>query len=307
MTLETHTIAVSPSEDFKRLVSRYKRRLLVDKIVKCLVLCALLVVLIPLGDLMYLFIYKGATLISLQTFTSSVTTNASSFVSGGLANYILGTLLLVGLSAAFAVPLGVMGGIYLAEFADGNRHSRIVRFMSDVLAGVPSVVLGYTGYLLFTQTTPKIFGWGFSALAGGIALSVLMLPYILRTTELSINRVPLSIREAAIALGSNRTKMVNRITFRLALPGILTGIIISLGIAFGETAPLLYTAGFGNYIPQQLIGQPIGYLTYVIFYFTQLPSQSAINLSYEASFILILIIVAFNLVARIGLRRFSKI
>lgn len=120
MTLETHTIAVSPSEDFKRLVSRYKRRLLVDKIVKCLVLCALLVVLIPLGDLMYLFIYKGATLISLQTFTSSVTTNASSFVSGGLANYILGTLLLVGLSAAFAVPLGVMGGIYLAEFADGN-------------------------------------------------------------------------------------------------------------------------------------------------------------------------------------------
>ena len=298
-------IAVSPEDE--RLVRRHKRRLLKDKIYKGLLVVALLLVLYPLVDMVYRFVYKGATLISLQTFLTTVSTSSSSFVSGGLANYIVGTLLLVALAAIFAIPLGVLGGIYMAEFAENNRHSKIVRFLSDVLAGVPSIVLGYAGYVLLVQTNPSILGWGFSALAGGITLSVLMLPYILRTTELSINRVPTTIREAAIALGSNKTKMINRITFRLALPGIITGIIISLGIAFGETAPLLYTAGFGNYIPTRLTHEPVGYLTYVIFYFTQLPSQSAINLSYQASFLLICIVVSFNLVARVALRRFSKI
>ncbi|MCL5068608.1 MAG: phosphate ABC transporter permease PstA [Thaumarchaeota archaeon] len=298
-------IAISPEDEL--LVRRHKRRLLKDKIYKGLLVIALLLVLYPLGDMVYRFVYKGATLISLQTFLTTVSTSSSSFVSGGLANYIVGTLILVALAAIFAIPLGVLGGIYMAEFAENNRHSKIVRFLTDVLAGVPSIVLGYAGYVLLVQTAPSILGWGFSALAGGITLSVLMLPYILRTTELSINRVPTTIREAAIALGSSKTKMINRITFRLALPGIITGIIISLGIAFGETAPLLYTAGFGNYIPSSLIHEPVGYLTYVIFYFTQLPSQSAINLSYQASFLLICIVVSFNLVARVGLRRFSKI
>ncbi|MDG7002249.1 MAG: phosphate ABC transporter permease PstA [Nitrososphaerota archaeon] len=298
-------IAVSPEDE--KLVRRHKMRLLKDKIYKALLVIALLLVLYPLGDMLYLFVYKGATLISLDTFLTTVSTSSSSFVSGGLANYIVGTLLLVALAALFAIPLGVLGGIYMAEFAENNRHSKIVRFFSDVLAGVPSIVLGYAGFVLLVQTNPSILGWGFSALAGGITLSILMLPYILRTTELSINRVPTSIREAAVALGSNKTKMINRITFRLALPGIITGIIISLGIAFGETAPLLYTAGFGNYIPTSLTHEPVGYLTYVIFYFTQLPSQSAINLSYQASFLLICIIVTFNLIARVGLRRFSKI
>ncbi|MCL4519368.1 MAG: phosphate ABC transporter permease PstA [Thaumarchaeota archaeon] len=298
-------IAISPEDEL--LVRRHKRRLLKDKIYKGLLVVALVLVLYPLGDMIYRFAYKGATLISLQTFLTTVSTSSSSFVSGGLANYIVGTLLLVALAGVFAVPLGVLGGIYMAEFAENNRYSKIVRFLTDVLAGVPSIVLGYAGFVLLVQTNPAILGWGFSALAGGITLSVLMLPYILRTTELSINRVPTAIREAAIALGSSKTKMINRITFRLALPGIITGIIISLGIAFGETAPLLYTAGFGNYLPTSLIHEPVGYLTYVIFYFTQLPSQSAINLSYQASFLLICIIITFNLVARVGLRRFSKI
>ena len=134
-----------------------------------------------------------------------------------------------------------------------------------------------------------------------------MLPYILRTTELSLKRVPATIREAAIALGSSRTKLVNRITFRLALPGIITGIILSLGIAFGETAPLLYTVSFSSYNPTRLIHEPIGSLTYVIFYFSQLPSQSAINLAYVAAFLLICIVVSTNFIARIALKRFSKI
>jgi phosphate transport system permease protein len=295
------------SPEDARLVRQHRIRVLKNKIYKGIMIVALVLILYPLADIIYEFVSKGAPHISLQTFFSNVSTSSSSFVSGGLANYIAGSLLLVGLSAAFAVPLGIFGGIYLAEFADGNRLSQFVRFMSDVLAGVPSIVLGYTGFVLLVQVNPKIIGWSYSALAGGITLSVLMLPYILRTCELSIRRVPVTIREAAIALGSNKTQIVNRITFRLALPGIITGIMISLGIAFGETAPLLYTAGFGNYPPHQLVHQPIGYLTYIIFYVLTLPSQSAINLAYEAATILITIIVVLNVVARVGLRRWTKI
>lgn len=294
-------IAVSPEDE--RLVRQHKRRLVKDKIYKGLVVVALLLVLYPLGDMLYMFAYTGARLISIQTFTTAISTSSSAFVSGGLSNAILGSLLVVGLSAAIVIPLGVLGGIYMAEFANDNRHSQIVRFTSDILAGVPSIVLGYAGYVLLVV----YFGWGFSAIAGGITLAILMFPYILRTTELSIKRVPLSIREAAIALGSNKTKMINRITLRLALPGIITGIILSLGIAFGETAPLLYTISFSSYNPTQLLHEPIGSLTYVIFYFTQLPSQSAINLAYVAAFLLICIIVSFNFIARIAMKRFSKI
>lgn len=294
-------IAVSPEDE--RLVRQHNRRRLKDKIYKGLVVGALLLVLYPLGDMIYLFVYEGALHTTIQTLTTSVATSSSSFVSGGLENAIVGSLLIVALSGSIAVPLGVLGGIYMAEFAEDNLHSRIVRFLSDVLAGVPSIVLGYTGYLLLVL----YLGWGFSALAAGITLAVLMLPYIMRTTELSVRRVPQSIREAAIALGSTKTKMVNRISFRLAIPGIITGIIISLGIAFGETAPLLYTASFGNYIPTRLLHEPVGSLTYVIFYYSQLPSQGAINLSYVAAFLLISIVIVFNLVARIGLKRWSKI
>ena len=286
-----------------KLVRLHKRRNLKSKIYKCLTLAALLIVIVPLADMIYMFVYYGAIHTTLQTFSTSVSTSSSSFVSGGLANAILGSVLIVALSGAIAVPLGVLGGVYMAEFAEENRHSRIVRFMSDVLAGVPSIVLGYVGYVLLVL----YFGLGFSAIAAAITLAVLMLPYILRTSELSIRRVPLSIREAAIALGSSKTKMINKITLRLALPGIVTGIIISLGIAFGETAPLLYTASFSNYAPTALVHQPIGSLTYVIFYYSQLPSQSAIDLSYVAAFLLISIIISFNLVARIGLKKFSKI
>jgi phosphate transport system permease protein len=285
------------------LLRRHKRRRLKERIYKGLLVGALLLVLYPLADIVILFLYQGAIHTTLETLTTTVATSSSSFVSGGLENAIVGSLLIVGLSGGIAIPLGVLGGIYMAEFALDNFHSKIVRFMSDVLAGVPSIVLGYTGYLLLVIG----LGWGFSAMAAGITLAVLMLPYILRTSELSIRRVPESIREAAIALGSNKTKLVNRITLRLAIPGILTGIIISLGIALGETAPLLYTASFGNYLPTQLFHQPVGSLTYVIFYYSQLPSQAAINLSYVAAFLLICIVIIFNLVARVGLKRFSKI
>ncbi len=296
-------IGTTISQDDVSIVARHRRRVLKARIYKVLISIALLLVLIPLVDMIYIFAYKGVQLISIQALTTN-TIGSASFVSGGLSNAISGTLLLIAISAIIAVPLGVLGGVYMAEFAGNRRHGEIIRFFSDVLAGVPSIVIGYVGYILLVL----YFGWGFSAMAGGLALSVIMLPYILRTTELSIKRVPTSIREAAIALGSSKTKMINRLTLRLALPGIITGILLSLSIAFGETAPLLYTANFSNYNPTQLFNQPVGYLTDVVYvYSTQLPSAAAHNLAYLAAFLSMLIIIAVNLVARIGLKRFSRI
>ena len=166
-----------------------------------------------------------------------------------------------------------------------------------------SIVLGYVGFLLLVL----YFGWGFSPLAGSVTLAVLMLPYILRTTELSIRKVPQSLREAAIALGSTKTQMINKMTFSLALPGILTGIILSMSISMGETAPLLYTAYNSNYYPCGLTKCALSYLTYVVYTFAKIPTPDDQNLAYLSAFLLMSFVVALNVAARVGLRRQSKV
>jgi phosphate transport system permease protein len=220
--------------------------------------------------------------------------------------------LLVGLSTLFAVPLGVLGGVYLAEFSGGSRYAEVVRFLSDVLSAMPSILLGYVGFIIFVS----YFGWNFSALAGSLTLAFLMLPYILRTTEHAIRRVPLSLKEAAVALGSTQTQKVSRLSIRLALPGILTGILLSISIALGETAPLIYTASFSNFYPCAsgdpskvfgLTNCPVGYLTYVVYVFANIPFPDAQALAYLSAFLLLLFTVSINLAARVGLRRLSKI
>jgi phosphate transport system permease protein len=234
-----------------------------DTIIKGLTVVAVLLVLYPLLDVLYMFAYKGLLVISIQKLTE-----VTSGLGGGIANAITGSLVILALSALISVPLGVFGGVYLAEFAAGNsKFASIIRFIADVLAGIPSIVLGYVGYLLFV----KYFGWGFSALAAALTLSILMFPYILRTTELSMRRVPEAIREGAVALGSTKTSLINRLALKLAFPGIATGILLAISISFSETAPLLYTASFSSYNPSALIHVPVGYLTYIVFYFSQEP------------------------------------
>jgi phosphate transport system permease protein len=134
-----------------------------------------------------------------------------------------------------------------------------------------------------------------------------MLPYILRTTELAIRRVPNGIREGAIALGSTKSSMINRLTLRFALPGIITGVMLAVSISFSETAPLLYTASFSNYLPTALLHQPIAYITGIVWTFSQFPGAAAHNLAYVASFILLSLVFLVNFVARVVLKRFSKI
>lgn len=287
-----------PSWRNRRVVSHYRRRRVEDRLVKITATVCLVVVLYPLADILYRFTYRGLLTISLPALTQVAG-------HGGLASDIVGTMLIAGLSAVVAVPIGVLGGLYLGEFSGRSRYAELVRFIADVMAGIPSIVLGYVGFLLFVQ----YFGWNLSALAGGLTLAILMLPYILRTTELSIRKVPLPIREAAEALGSTKTQLVNRLTFKLALPGILTGILLSVSIAMGETAPLLWTAGYSESYPCGLTGCSggVGYLTRIFYDFLLNPTMEKQNLAYLSAFLLMSFAVGINVVARLGLRRMSKI
>jgi len=282
-----------------RVIANHRARKRRDLAVKVLAVASVFAVLIPLGDLLYMFAYRGLEAISIVRLTHNLGAPVP-----GLSNAIEGTGILLALSSLIAIPLGILGGIYMAEFAKGSRYSEGVRFADDVLAGIPSIVLGYVGFLAFVI----FFGWGYSALAAGIVLSIIMFPYIFRTTEIAIRKVPENIKEGAIALGSTKTTMINRIALRFAFPGILTGVLLSLGIALSETAPLLYTADFANYNPTGLLHSPLAYLTGVIWTYYQVSSIPADQqLAYLATFLLILVVLSINVIARVGLRRFSKV
>jgi phosphate transport system permease protein len=301
----SETVEALWQDDFsyrrKRIQARLLRRRWIDRVIKVLTVLAVIALLYPLIDMILMFAYKGATLISTTIFTQ-VTALNSATVTGGLQNAISGTLLLIALSSAISVPLGVMGGIYLAEFSPRGRLSGLIRFVADILAAVPSIVLGYAGLLFLVL----YLGWGFSALAGALTLSVFMFPYILRTTELSLKNVPQSYREAAMALGSSKTNMISRVTLRAALPGISTGIILSTSIASGETAQLLYTAGYSGFNPTALLHSPVGYLTYVVYVFSQLSFPTSQNLALVASFLLLAFVISLNVAARLLVRRMAK-
>ncbi|MGA2664778.1 MAG: phosphate ABC transporter permease PstA, partial [Nitrososphaerales archaeon] len=278
------------------VISNHRRRQAVQKVYKGLAVACVLAVILPLGDLLYMFVYRGIEAISFVRVFHGLNSTTP-----GISNAILGTLLLVGLSSLIAIPLGILSGVYMAEFAKGSRFSEGVRFAADVLAGVPSIVLGYVGFLALVV----YLGLGYSALAAALILSIIMFPYIFRTTEIAINKVPQGIKEGAVALGSTKTTMINRLVLRFAMPGILTGVLLSLGISLSETAPLLYTASFANYNPTGLVHSPLAYLTGVIWTFYQSPVEAQVQLAYVATFLLILIVLSLNVVARFGLRRFA--
>lgn len=300
--VQNHTTQRLHTWQDPHIISRYRLRRIQSSLIAILVVGCVALVLYPLLDVAFMFLYRGALAFSVSrlTLTSS---------QGGLANSIVGTLLLTGVSALISIPIGVLGGIYLSEFSGQSRYAETVRFVADVLAGVPSILLGYLSFLVLIL----YLGWGRqgsggSLLAGALALAVLMLPYILRTTELSLRKVPNNLREAAKALGATKTQVVNRMTLLLALPGIITGIILSMSIAIGETAPLLITAGNSDSFSFCLTNCPTSYLTYIIWNFVRSANTpNGESLAYLSVFLLIVLVVGLNLIARIGLRRFSKI
>jgi phosphate transport system permease protein len=237
---------------------------------------------------------RGLSSLSLSLFTTVTQGNG-----GGLLNAIEGTAVLAVGTLILAVPVGLAAGIYCAEFRH-RRWAQIIRFLSDVLVGVPSIVLGYVGYVTLVEG----LGWHFSVAAGSIALAVICLPYICRTTEMALRQVPDELREAAYAVGATEWRVILRIILPAAGPAVLTGILLALAISVGETAPLLYTAGWSNYMwDGRLTHSPIGYLTYAIWTFINEPFAAANALAYAAALLVTLFVLIVSIIARLLLRR----
>ena len=279
----------SASTVSERALRLQRRRRVFNGLFALLCVAAFAIVVVPLADILWMTLVKGGAAVTPTLFTQ--VTNG---ISGGLLNAIEGTLVLSGGALLFAAPIGVLSGVYLSEYGHG-RWGGVVRFLADVLTGVPSIVLGYFAYV----TLVVGLGWQFSALAGAITLAIMVMPYIARFTELAMRQNPSSLREAAYALGCKEPQVVLRVLLPAARSGVITGVLFALAISVGETAPLIYTAGWSNYLWNgHLTQEPIGYLTYVIWSFINQPFASAHALAYAAAFLVVAMVLAINLVAR---------
>ncbi len=214
---------------------------------------------------------------------------------GGMANAIVGTLILVSVASAIGLPIGIGAGLYLAEHR-GGRLATVVRFLSDVLNGLPSIVMGIFAWQFLVRPVGH-----FSALAGGMALGAMMIPLVTRTTEEMIHLVPTSLREAALALGYTRWRASLTVVLRTALPGIVTGALVAIARIAGETAPLLFTA-LGNQFWSTSLGQPIAALPLQIFAYAITPYDTAHGQAWAGALVLIFVVFVISVLARFATR-----
>jgi phosphate transport system permease protein len=240
-------------------------------------------VVAPLVAIFIYLIYKGASSLNVAFFTQ--VPKPVGETGGGMANAIFGSGVLLAIGSALGVPIGIAGGIFLAEFGRGSRLANAIRFTADVLNGVPSIVMGIAAYSLIVLPQKH-----FSALSGGVALGIMMIPTITRTTEEMLLMVPNSIREAALGLGVPNWRSVLAITLRTASPGIITGCMLAFARVAGETAPLLFTA-FGNQFWSANLDQPIAALPLQIFVYAISPYDEWHRLAWAGALVLIVLIV----------------
>jgi phosphate transport system permease protein len=250
-----------------------------------------LIALVPLGSLLFYVAREGARKLSWTALTQPPGPVAEG--GGGFAHAIVGSLIMLAIAIAIAVPWGILTGVYLSEYATG-RTGKAVRFFADVLTGIPTLVTGLVIYGLL------VLGLGtFSAIAGGTALALIMLPIITRTTEEMLNLVPDPLREAGLALGIRRWKVIVRVVLPTAAKGIVTGALLAIARASGETAPLIFTAFGSNFLVSKLTGQPISALPLFIFQNATQPDPVRRQLAWAATLVLIAFILILSLLARL--------
>jgi len=270
-----------------------------NQMATALAILSTVIVIAPLIAIFVYLIYKGASSLNLNFFTKIPAPVGET--GGGMANSIVGSAVLLAIGSVLGVPLGIAAGIFLAEFGRGGKLGNLVRFTADVLNGVPSIVMGISVYALIVLPQKH-----FSALAGGVALGIMMIPTITRTTEEMLLMVPNSIREAALGLGVPNWRSVLSITLRTASPGVITGCMLAFARVAGETAPLLFTA-FGNQFWSVSLNQPIAALPLQIYVYALSPYDEWHRLAWAGALVLItLIVVAVSLVRYVTTRGVLK-
>ena len=271
----------------------YRRRKVTNLVVHGACTIATVLAVIPLVVILGYIVFKGGAALNWAFLTELPKPPGEP--GGGMANAIVGTLTLVGLACAIGVPLGVLAGIFVAEFG-ANKFGKLVRFSADVMSGLPSIVAG-----LFVYTLVVVPMHRFSALAGGLALAVLMLPTVMRTTEELLRLVPDALREAALALGVPKWRTILRVVLRTAAPGIATGVVLAVARVTGETAPLLFTA-LNNNGWAEGIDQPTASLTVQIYQYAGSPYEDQQAQAWAAALVLVSVVLILNVSARLLVR-----
>jgi phosphate transport system permease protein len=254
-----------------------------DRLATGLAVLSTILVILPLVAIFVYLLVKGARSVNLDFFTQIPKPVGEP--GGGMANAIVGSATLLAIASVLGVPVGIGGGVYLAEFGRGTKLANAIRFTADVLNGVPSIVMGIAAYALIVMPQGQ-----FSAMAGGVALGIMMIPTICRTTEEMLLMVPHAVREAALGLGVPNWRSVLSITVKTASPGIITGCMLAFARVAGETAPLLFTA-LGNQFWSTSLNEPIAALPLQIYVYALSPFDDWHRLAWAGALVLIVLIV----------------
>ncbi len=267
-----------------------------SKVMTGLVFACAILALLPLGALLFYVITKGIVRLSPQLFTQlpppPFPRDSPQFYSGGFGNAVVGTFMTVGIGSMLSIPFGILAAIYLSEFARDTKVANAINFFTNVLSGVPSIVMGVFAYSLIVLTTRS-----YSAMAAGFAIAILMLPLIVRTATEALEAIPSNIRQASVGLGASDYQTVLRVILPAAIPAILTGIILSIARAAGETAPVLFTALFSNFWNTDP-WRPTATLAVLVYNFAITPFANWQELAWSAALVLITLVLLANILAR---------
>jgi phosphate transport system permease protein len=280
------------------MMSLYTRRIWVNRIGITLSMLAMSLGLIALLWILWTLFSKGFAALSWSLFTQD--TPAPGSEGGGLRNAIVGSGLILLFSMLISTPVGILAGIYLAEFGRVSKFAAFTRFMTDIMLSAPSIVIGLFVYALFVATTGGFSGW-----AGALSLALIAIPVIVRTTENMLKLVPTSLREAAFAVGAPRWKVSLSVTLRAVKAGVVTGVLLAMARITGETAPLLFTA-LNNQFFSADMSEPMGNLPVVIYQFALSPYDNWINLAWGGALLIALLVLAVNIGVRIAFRNKDK-
>ena len=299
MTTFPHTKAIIKRPDLAYRPNL--RRNVISRILTILAGLFSTIAVLPLILVLGYVLLKGASKISLTLLTELPP--PPGLDGGGIGNALIGTFVVTAVAALVAIPIGVGGGIYLAEYSRRGAFAQFIRFGTNVLSGIPSIIAGV--FIYGTIVTSRIvFGNAYSALAGGMALAILMLPTVIKTTDEGLKLVPNDLRRASLGVGASRFVTIIRITLPAAFTPIATGIVLAIARAAGETAPLIFTALFSQFWPDSLFN-PIATLSVLIYNFANMPYDTQIELAWAASFVLVALVLMLNLFSR-WLARFAS-